>query len=181
MWPGYTIGVSSAWLLLLLIKLPLLLNGGALLWAIRADRAARRRFCDRHAGQVYLLWDARRGWHGFMENNVLPVLGGRVVASVTAEDEELSARYPQEVWRHLPWLPWQTSAPAPCLVVVERDGLRVVPLKATLEPLKALAEKSPLVQASVREVLEPVMRALPGRRGAAVGGLLTSAALPASR
>jgi hypothetical protein len=172
-----------AWLLSLFVAVPLGLLGAAILWAWLADAAERRRFCARRAGEVFLLWDTRRGWHDFVQNNVLPVLPAGVVPSARGRKRRTNARYDQEPWRHLPWLPWQRSGSAPCLLVVEADGTRVIPLRDALLALKSAhgGKSSDQARAKVRAALGPALRALPERSDRAVGGLLTPAAAPASR
>lgn len=96
------------------------------------------------AGNIYLVCSAKRGWHDFTRNNLLPVL----------------PEHHRVIWRRSktgglpPVLATRFGGvPKPCMVLVMPDGLLEHSLNQSLGHLKQHPRKSEETRAACREIV----------------------------
>ncbi len=127
-----------------------------------AERFRLRAFLAREVGRVYFVCTANRGWHDFIQNNVLPVLPDHYTV----------------VWRpslsgHLPFLYFPTHSfggvAKPCMVLVTRQGLIHRSLNEPLARFKQHPKASEAIRAACREMIATTERELRAEAVAAAG------------
>lgn len=125
-----------------------LLVGGPILLIL--DYVRKQRFLRRHAGQSFLFVRRKRGWRDFIVNNVAPALPAGV--SCIWEDpgeptSEVAFFIRGRIRRH-------RYVRRPYLVAISARGrLRVIPMHASLLPLKSQARRSREAQQAVSAIV----------------------------
>lgn len=149
----------SLWVVLFVIAMAV----AAFLWllltfgvAAVVGRMRLLRYRWSHVGAVLFVCTTRHRWHGFLLNNVIPVLPPHVrVVWLTGRDKSQPT-----------WQTWQALALSkirhakPFFAVVRLRGIRTIPTHDLLLPLKHNSRADGSVQGQVRPILLGALRQL---------------------
>jgi hypothetical protein len=145
------------WAALLILAAPLIILVIPLILSCEMkDAISMRLFRRREQGRIYLICTSKRGWHDFLNNNVIPVVpdGVRVTWQKTGHSDEHPTIFAYLVHSRI------AGVPKPYFVRITARHPVCRSLNPALRPLKASSRKSWETQQACAQVIKQTLNEL---------------------